>query len=389
MHKILLNNYITAKYYNQEISSYCCKHLFFITGLTFASWASRIPNIKKQLHLSEAGLGTVLFALPVGLMASLPISGWLVGRFGSRKVMIIASLLYPLTLISLGLVSTPWQLGCTLFVFGFFGNLLNISVNTQAVGVEALYGRSVMASFHGIWSLAGLSGAGLAALIISLGYNPFMHFNIICATTFLATIIFYKYALPADLRTASQPIFAKPDRVLLKLGLIAFFCLVCEGTMFDWSGVYFEKVVQAPKELITLGYVAFMSTMAGGRFAGDWLANRLGKKTMLQVSGIVIAIGLLIAVIFPAIIPATIGFLFIGIGVSSVVPLVYGAAGRSTTMSAGVALASVSTIGFLGFLVGPPLIGFIAQGFGLRWSFAVIALLGFCTTLLASSVKMN
>ncbi len=330
-----------------------------------------------------------MFALPVGLMASLPISGWLVGRFGSRKVMIIASLLYPLTLISLGLVSTPWQLGCTLFVFGFFGNLLNISVNTQAVGVEALYGRSVMASFHGIWSLAGLSGAGLAALIISLGYNPFMHFNIICATTFLATIIFYKYALPADLRTASQPIFAKPDRVLLKLGLIAFFCLVCEGTMFDWSGVYFEKVIQAPKELITLGYVAFMSTMAGGRFAGDWLANRLGKKTMLQVSGIVIAIGLLIAVIFPAIIPATIGFLFVGIGVSSVVPLVYGAAGRSTTMSAGVALASVSTIGFLGFLVGPPLIGFIAQGFGLRWSFAVIALLGFCTTLLASSVKMN
>ncbi len=195
--------------------------------------------------------------------------------------------------------------------------------------------------------------------------------------------------MPADLRTASQPIFAKPDRVLLKLGLIAFFCLVCEGTMFDWSGVYFEKVVQAPKELITLGYVAFMSTMAGGRFAGDWLANRLGKKTMLQVSGIVIAIGLLIAVIFPAIIPATIGFLFVGIGVSSVVPLVYGAAGRSTTMSAGVALASVSTIGFLGFLVGPPLIGFIAQGFGLRWSFAGIALLGFCTTLLASSVKMN
>ncbi len=381
---MLLPNIITRKFHRIAVSIF-----FFIAGLTFASWASRIPNIKKQLHLSEAGLGTVLFALPVGLMASLPISGWLVGRFGSRKVMIIASLLYPLTLISLGLVSTPWQLGCTLFVFGFFGNLLNISVNTQAVGVEALYGRSVMASFHGIWSLAGLSGAGLAALIISLGYNPFMHFNIICATTFLATIIFYKYALPADLRTASQPIFAKPDRVLLKLGLIAFFCLVCEGTMFDWSGVYFEKVVQAPKELITLGYVAFMSTMAGGRFAGDWLANRLGKKTMLQVSGIVIAIGLLIAVIFPAIIPATIGFLFVGIGVSSVVPLVYGAAGRSTTMSAGVALASVSTIGFLGFLVGPPLIGFIAQGFGLRWSFAVIALLGFCTTLLASSVKMN
>ena len=362
---------------------------FFIAGLTFASWASRIPDIKNQLDLSEAGLGTVLFALPVGLMASMPISGWMVGSFGSRKVMIIASLLYPLTLILLGLVSTPLQLGCTLFMFGFFGNLFNISVNTQAVGVEALYGRSVMASFHGLWSLAGFSGGSLGALMISLEFSPFIHFSIICTTAFLFVLVFNKYTLHQDTLSTSQPVFAKPDRALLKLGLIAFFCLVCEGTMFDWSGVYFEKVVQAPKELITLGYMAFMSSMAGGRFAGDWLANRLGKKTMLQISGIVIAAGLLIAVIFPAIIPATIGFLLVGIGVSSVVPLVYGAAGRSTTMSAGVALAAVSTIGFLGFLVGPPLIGFIAQAFSLRLSFTVIALLGFCTSLLASKVKMN
>jgi MFS family permease len=163
--------------------------------------------------------------------------------------------------------------------------------------------------------------------------------------------------------------------------------MVCEGTMFDWSGVYFQKVVQAPLTLTTLGYAAFMSTMAGGRFIGDRVVNHFGKKKVLQVSGFVIASGLLLAVILPYIITATIGFLLVGMGVSSVVPLVYSSAGKSKTLSPGVALTAVSTIGFLGFLLGPPLIGFIAQAFSLRISFTLIAVLGFCTTLLASQVK--
>jgi MFS family permease len=362
---------------------------FFIAGLTFATWASRIPDIKSRLNLSDAGLGSVLFALPVGLMVSLPLSGWLVTRFGSRKIVIVAALVYPLILTVLGLAAQIWQLAAILFVFGLVANLFNISVNTQAVGVEALYGRSIMASFHGVWSVAGFTGAFIGSLIISLGFSVFAHFCIICASTALTVFIVHKYALPSDCSSGSQPIFAKPDKTLLKLGLIAFCCMVSEGTMFDWSGIYFQKVVNAPKELITLGYVAFMSTMAAGRFVGDKLANRIGKKTMLQLSGIVIAAGLLIAVIFPTIVTSTIGFLLVGFGVSSVVPLVYGEAGKSTTMSPGVALAAVSSIGFLGFLIGPPMIGFIAEASNLRWSFSLIALLGFCTTILAGTVKMS
>ena len=362
---------------------------FFIAGFTFASWASRIPDIKTQLQLSDAGLGAVLFALPVGLMTGLPFAGSLVSKFGSRKMMITGALLYPFCLTFIGLVSTPWELAGVLFLFGFCSNLLNISINTQAVGVEGSYNKSVMASFHGIWSVAGFSGAAVGTFLISQGFNPFAHFWIICISAFLLVLISYKYVLPQDAAHKSQPIFAKPDSALLKLGLIAFCCMVAEGTMFDWSGVYFEKVVEAPRDLMTLGYLAFMSTMAGGRFAGDWLANKLGKKTMLQLSGIVIAIGLLTAVVFPTIITATIGFLLVGLGVSSVVPLVYGEAGKSTTMSPGVALAAVSTIGFLGFLIGPPVIGFIAQASSLRWSFTLIAVLGFCTTILARFIKVG
>ena len=165
--------------------------------------------------------------------------------------------------------------------------------------------------------------------------------------------------------------------------------MISEGTMTDWSGVYFAKQVHAPRELTTLGFVAYMSTMAGGRFMGDWLVSKLGKKRMIELSGLMIAGGLLFAVIFPYLVSATIGFLLVGFGVSSVVPLVYGTAGKSKRMSPGMALAAVSTIGYFGFLFGPPMIGFIAQASSLRWAFSVIAVLGFSTTVLALQTKME
>lgn len=362
---------------------------FFLFGLCFATWASRIPDIKTRLHLSDGELGQILFALPAGLMVSLPISGWLVGRWGSRYALLSGAILYPLTLVAIGLVATPLQLAGVLFVFGLWGNLCNISVNTQAVGVEVLYGRSIMASFHGVWSMAGFGGALIGSVVIASGIVPFYHFCIITAVSLLLVASLFSRLLPADSRAAAQPIFARPDKGLLLLGLIAFCSMVAEGTMFDWSGVYFQNVVQAPKQLTILGYVAFMGTMAGGRFIGDWLSNQLGKKTMLQLSSVLITAGLGIAVIFPYLVPATIGFLLTGFGVSSIVPLVYGAAGRSKTMSAGTALAAVSTIGFAGFLFGPPAIGYVAEVSSLRWSFALIAALACCNLFLAARARLD
>ena len=244
-----------------------------------------------------------------------------------------------------------------------------------------------MASFHGIWSLAGFTGAAIGTVAVSKNLSPFFHFCVVAGTSILLILYTYQFTLPRDAGHAGQSFFVKPDRILLQLGLIAFSCMICEGTMFDWSGVYFQKVVAAPKELTTLGYAAFMGTMAGGRFIGDYLVTRLGTQKVLQASGIVITAGLFTAVLFPDIVTATIGFLLVGIGVSSVIPLVYSAAGRSTSLSPGMALTAVSTIGFLGFLMGPPLIGFIAQAFSLRWSFTLIAILGFGTTVLATKIK--
>lgn len=363
---------------------------FFMAGICFASWASRIPDIKLQLGLSDAGLGAVLLALPSGLMLSLPISGWAVTRFSSKTMVTIAAVGYPLTLILIGAVTQTWQLAAVLFVFGIFGNLYNISANTQAVGVETLYQRSIMATFHGIWSLAGFAGAAVGTFLIAQGIAPLHHFMIVCICCLIVVLLAQGYILPNDgTQAGKQPLFAKPDAAILKLGLIAFGCLVCEGTMFDWSGVYFQKVVEAPKEWVTLGYTTFMATMATGRFLGDRLVTRFGIQRMLQSSGIIISSGLAVSVLFPTMIPATIGFFLVGLGVSSVVPLVYSAAGKSKTMSPGVALAAVSTIGFLGFLIGPPLIGFIAELAGLRWSFTIIAIIGFSTTIMATVMKWD
>jgi MFS family permease len=165
--------------------------------------------------------------------------------------------------------------------------------------------------------------------------------------------------------------------------------MICEGAMFDWSNIYFKKVILAPPSLLGVGFASFMSTMATGRFFADKFAHRYGLKRTLQISGTLTATGLLIAVLFPYFYTTIAGFLLVGAGVCSVVPMVYSAAGKSKAMSAGVAITVVSTIGFIGFLVGPPLIGFIAGLATLRASFTFIALMGTCIVILASRAKLD
>ncbi len=361
---------------------------FFVAGLTVSSWASRIPDIKTALHLSDAALGSVLFAIPVGQIVSLPISGWLVSRFGSRQLVIAAAVLFPLTLILLGVTTSVWQLVTVLFFFGVWGNLINIAMNTQAVGVESLYGRSIMASFHGLWSLAGFCGAAAGNFFVASDISPFFHFIIIAVAAMVMVITSYRFTLPDnDDKKEVTPMFVKPDKVVLLLGFIAFCSMICEGAMADWSGVYFQNIIHAPVAYKTLGYVSFMGTMATGRFIGDRLVTKFGVKRILQVSGFVIASGLAIVVIFPYLASAIAGCLLVGFGVSCVVPMVYAMSGKSSTMSPGLALAAVSTISFVGFLLGPPVIGFIAQLAGLRWSFALLALLGLGVSFFGNKVK--
>jgi MFS family permease len=361
---------------------------FFLFGFCFASWASRIPAIQQKIGLTETELGMVLFSLPVGLFVSLPISGWLVAKKGSKLVVCTAAIIYSIVLVFLGIAQTKWQLIIALFCFGLGGNMGNIAINTQAVNVEALYKRNIMASFHGVWSLAGFTGAAVGTLMTGLLLQPSNHFLIVLVIALLILAVAFRYLVAHDIKSKeSAPMFALPDKSLLILGLIAFSSMICEGAMFDWSGVYFQKVVMAKASLVGAGYTAFMCTMAVSRFVADYFTRRFGFKKIVQVSGLIITTGLLLAVAFPAFYTAIAGFLLVGIGVSSIVPLVYSAAGKSKKLSPGIALASVSTISFFGFLIGPPLIGLLAGISSLRLSFFVIACMGLCVTIFGSIVK--
>ena len=365
---------------------------YFCMGLCFASWASRIPDIKTHLHLNDAAFGSILFALPVGQFLMMTFSGKLVTHYGSRKMLLIALPVYTICLSNIGLVSQGWQLAIALFMFGISGNLCNISMNTQGVAAEKLYNRSIMASFHGGWSLAGFTGALIGLAMINLKVAPYTHFWIVILIVWMIVWQNNQFLVPFQATIAREEprrkFFTKPDSTLLQLGIIGFCSMASEGAMFDWSGIYFKDVVKAPSSLVILGYTSFMIMMASGRFIADRLIARFGRKHLLQVSGVMISSGLFISVLFPTLIACTVGFMMVGLGVSSIVPTVYSAAGKNGKVAPGIALATVSSVSFLGFLMGPPLIGYISAAAGLRYSFAVIGIFGICITFLVSKLKV-
>jgi MFS family permease len=363
--------------------------MFFFIGLCFSTWAARIPDIQSKFQLSEGQLGTLLLFLPLGSMIGLPIAGWSVHKYGSRRVIMIGSFAYAMTLPLIGLSPNTFLLVPILILFGTLGNIMNISLNTQALDLENQMGKSILASFHGLWSMAGFTGAGLGAGLIFFNFSPTGHFTVVMVISFLIVILAQKFLVKEKKVTdgGGGLVLRKPDDLLLRIGMIAFLGMMCEGCMFDWSGVYFKKVIEADPSLVAVGYVAFMGAMAGGRFITDKVVARFGKVAVLQVSGGLIFFGLSISVLIPTVYVAGFGFLLVGLGVASIIPVSYSIAGRSKLYSPSVALALVSTISFFGFLIGPPLIGFVAELFSLPISFAMIAINGLGIVLLATIRK--
>jgi len=304
--------------------------------------------------------------------------------------MLTGAVLFNFMLSLIGFATTTWQLVAVLFLFGSSRNFLNISMNAQSIGVQALYNRSIITTFHGIWSIAGFAGAAVGSFMVSTDVSPSWHLLI----SGILLVILSFFAFPGTLpqppsQSGGKASFILPDKPLLKFGLISFVSMACEGTMYDWSGIYFQKVVHASKDVVTLGYVVYMVAMAAGRFTGDRLVSRFGVRSMLKYSGILIFSGLSLAALFPFPLTAGFGFMLIGLGVSCVVPLIFSMAGKSKTMGTGPAVAAISTVGYFGFLLVPPLIGYISHTAGLRWAFALMALLGCSITFMITRIKQE
>lgn len=364
---------------------------YFGIGLCFATWASRIPDIRMALDLSDADLGSILFALPMGQLTMMPFSGKLVTRYGSHRLVVLSLALYAFCMTNLGLATNAWQLALGLYLFGVCGNMNNIAINTQGIYTEQLFNKNIMASFHGVWSFAGFTGALIGLGMLTLNLTPHHHFIIVGLFTVLLIAFNYKFLVRAKEKrkiAEKKKLFSKPDMALIWLGIIGFGSMASEGIMFDWSGIYFKDIVQAPGPLIILGYTSFMIMMATGRFLGDGMINKFGRKIVIQTGGVLISIGLFTAVFLPYLIPSTLGFMLVGLGVSTIVPTLYSIAGKHPTIPPGEALTAVSSVSFLGFLMGPPVIGYISELFGLRFSFAFIGIFGIIIALLVPRIKV-
>ena len=365
---------------------------YFVPGVVFASWASRIPDVKHLLHLSNGQLGTVLFAIPIGQLLMMTFSGILVSKFGSKKMLVLSEVLYALALFCIGCSTTVFHLILSLVAFGMMANLMNIATNTQACLLEKLYGRNIMSSFHGLWSLGGFAGGIIGAVFANMLLSTQVHFGCILAMSYLIIALGFRYLVNDDMAKAEEEdvpkfSFKTIDPTLFLLGLMGFGGMFCEGTVYDWSSVYFSSVVKPDEAFIRAGYVAGMGAMTLGRFLADGFVTKYGPSKVLKVCGMLIVSGLWLAAALPYLVTATLGFLLVGFGISSSVPICYSIAGKLGTMKASIAITIVSSISFFGFLVGPPIIGWLSEATNLRIAISIAACFGLFIAFIAGKVN--
>jgi MFS family permease len=362
---------------------------FFFSGIITSTWSSRIPDIQQQLHLSNAELGAVLFAISAGLVAALPISSWLIAKYSSVKMMTISTAIFAVIISLLAIANSVFLLVVLLFLFGALRNLVSMSANTNSIEVQALFDKPIIATFHGVWSMACFVGIAIGALMISKGITPLWHFLAIAIIIFLFIVIFRRKDRKTNITSEKKAFFVKPDRYLFILGCIAFCAMFCESSMFDWSINYYDKVIKADKNYVTFGYSSFIIMMTAGRLIGDRFIAGFGAISVLSVNGLLMTAGVVILISFPSVFAASIGFSLIGLGSSIVVPIVYALAGKTKKMSAGYAIASITMVGYVGFLSSPLIIGALSDRFGMQTAFGVLIFISLSISILAIGLKKN
>ncbi len=361
---------------------------FFVAGLPTGSWFVRIPTVQDRLHLSDGLLGVALLGMAIGSLLAMPSTGWLIARWGSRRVASTAAMVLCLTISLPALAPTLPLVVAALALIGAANGILDVAMNAQAVVVERRYGRAIMSTFHGVFSIGGLVGGASAGLIASAGIPPAPHLFVVGVISAMLIVIAARFLLPATVDVGTDgPAFARPSRALAGLGIVGFCVLLSEGAVADWSAVYLRNTLGTGAGFAAIGFSAFSLTMTAGRLAGDWLTARLGPVAIIRGGGAIVAAGLGLGLLIGTPIAALIGFACVGVGLAASFPVVLSAAGRTPDLSPGTAIAAVATAGYTGFLAGPPLIGFVAEVTGLRVGLGAVVVLGLVMLLLAGAVR--
>ena len=350
--------------------------LFLVDGAGFGTWAAHVPVFKQFLHIENGSLTFVLISVIAGAIISMPVTGQLIARYGSRRVIWNAAISYVFMIGLLAQASSFWLLVIFAGLFGAAKGAFDISVNAQAMAVEKYYGQSSMSFFQGCWSAGGLLGAGAAGLMLQHQGTVRSDLSFTAGVLVLCCILTLPMLVEEAVRPRAAAKLVWPNAALLRIAVLGSFGLLTEGAIADWASVYLHSNVGVTLPLAAAGYAAYAIAMAAARFSGDWLAQRVSGKNILHGSGLLIAAGLGCTLLSHSWWPAVIGLMLAGIGVANIVPVIWGVAGRDTRMGAGPAISATATIGYCGFLTGPPIIGSLAVMIGLRQAMGVIVLCG-------------
>lgn len=348
---------------------------FLISGISYSTLMARIPTLKAHYNLNDLELGTLLLTLPISSMIGLPLAGWLISRYSSKRTVSFAFGLNTITLIAIGYAPTLSLLVLTIAVFGFTMRVFSISVNAQAIGLQKLYEKKIVGSFHGLWSLGGIFGIGITTLMVAVEVNMPAHFAFISILNLGLTVYAAQFLLEESSQGAVNKFkLGKPDTLILYLGIIAFLGAMCEGAMYDWSGVYFRDVLNI--KVFTYGYLIFMSFMTASRFASDFMMNTIGLKRYYLMNAVLICVGMTLPALLPTFFWAVLGFCLVGIGTAPIVPMTYILASANSKYAPSISISIIATYALMGMFLGPPLVGFLAHQFDLQMSFLALSIVG-------------
>lgn len=362
--------------------------IFLVCGLGMASWAPMVPLAKDRLALNDANLGLLLLLVGAGAMLMMPISGILVSRFGSRLIMACSALVLALALPLLLVLSSTPAMAVTLFLFGSGVGTIDVAMNAHGVQVQNLYGKPIMSSLHGLFSLGGLFGSLGLGFLIKLGLNPVYAIISIALLMTVITLTQYTDLFPLIVERQAIARFSGGEKPMesnrrfswlqgsvLFLGVMCFAVFLTEGAILDWSAIFLRDTKGIDAELAGAGYAAFSVAMATMRLVGDNIVARLTSKTVVVLGSLIAAAGLSMAVLSPWVPGSLIGFVLVGVGAANIVPVFFSEAGRLPGIAPTVSIPAITTIGYTGLLAGPALLGFIAQYFSLSIALGILAIL--------------
>lgn len=349
--------------------------IFFVVGFVMAGFAPLVPLAKARLGLEEGALGLLLLCLGLGSILAMPITGLLTAKWGCRPVIAVASVIMIGAFPFLAVADSWLAMAIAIAVFGASLGTVDVAMNIQAVVVERDSGKPMMSGFHGLFSLGGIAGAGGVSALIALGgLAPLAAAIIVSVASLLLVGLSLGGLLPyGDHGSEKSPPFVLPKGGVLIVGILCLLTFLAEGSVLDWSAVFLTSVRGADIGLAGLGYAAFAVAMTGGRLAGDRIRLWLGERRVILFGGLIGAVGFAVVLLVPSAHVGLVGYFLVGLGASNIVPVLFSAAGGTRDMPPGLAITAISTLGYLGLLAGPALIGFVAHLTSLTAAFALLS----------------